>query len=204
MKMNRINIFLRKFYNFYNQMRLKNKNITLIASNCNGGVILHDLRLPFNSPFINLWLKPDDFLTFCENMDYYVSRRLNFIKENDINYPVALLDDVKIYFQHYQNAEEAEYYWNKRMQRIDPNHIFVLFTDRDGCTYEDLIRFDRLKFKHKVVFMHKRYPEIKSSVYIPGFEQQDCVGMCMDFKNRFTYKRYLDSFDYVKWFNSDN
>lgn len=52
--------------------------------------------------------------------------------------------------------------------------------------------------------MHKRYPEIKSSVYIPGFEQPDCVGMCMDFKNRFTYKRYLDSFDYVKWFNSDN
>lgn len=185
-------------------MRLKNKNITLIASNCNGGVILHDLRLTFNSPFINLWLKPDDFLTFCENMDYYVSRRLNFIKENDINYPVALLDDVKIYFQHYQNEEEAEYYWNKRKQRIDPNHIFVLFTDRDGCTYEDLKRFDRLKFKHKVVFMHKRNPEIKSSVYIPGFERQDCVGMCMDFKNRFTYKRYLDSFDYVKWFNSDN
>ena len=202
--MNKVNLFFRIVYNFYNQMRLKNKKISLIASNCNGGVILHDLKLPFDSPFINLWLKPDDFLRFCENMDYYLQQKLIFIKADGIDYPVALLGDVKIYFQHYLSEKDAAYYWQKRAEKLNLNHVYILFTDRDGCTYENLLRFDRLKYKHKIVFVHKEYPEIKSSVYIPGFEQQDCVGMCMDFKNRFTYKRYLDSFDYVAWFNEDD
>lgn len=32
-------------------------------------------------------------------------------------------------------------------------------------------------------------------------QTQDSVGLCMDFRNRFTWKRYLDDFDYVTWFN---
>ena len=201
--MGRVNLLFRKIYNFYNQMRLKNRKISLIASNCNGGVILYDLNLPFNTPFINLWLKPKDFLRFCGNMEHYLEQKLCFIKEDGINYPVALLDDIKIYFQHYRDERNAEEHWNLRVKRVDLQHLFILFTDRDGCTYEDLQRFDNLKFQHKVVFVHKSYPEIKSAVYIPGFEREKCVGMCMDFKNRFTYKRYLDAFDYVAWFNED-
>lgn len=201
--MNTINKLLRKFYNFYSQLKLKNKSFTLIASNCNGGVILSDLNLPFNSPFINLWLPPQDFLMFCDNMPYYLNQKLRFTKEKDIDYPVAMLDDVKIYFQHYRNEEEAAYFWNKRKHRIDMNHVFILFTDRDGCTYDDLQHFERLNYKHKAVLVNKQYPELKSSVYIPGFEQEKCVGMCMEYMSRFTYKRYLDAFDYVSWFNSD-
>ena len=103
-------------------MRLKNKKISLIASNCNGGVILHDLKLPFDSPFINLWLKPDDFLRFCENMDYYLQQKLIFIKADGIDYPVALLGDVKIYFQHYLSEKDAAYYWQKRAEKLNLNY----------------------------------------------------------------------------------
>ena len=52
------------------------------------------------------------------------------------------------------------------------------------------------------MFVHKKYPEIKSAVYIPGFENEISVGMCMNFINRLTAKRYLDAFDYVSWFNN--
>lgn len=201
--MSKLNLFLRKFYNLYLQKKLKNKNITLIASNCNGGAILHDLNLPFNSPFVNLWLKPKDFLKFCENMNYYLMQSLRFIKEKDITYPVALLGGIKIYFQHYNNEKEALLKWEIRKQRIDMNHIYILFTDRDGCTYEDLQRFERLPFNKKAVLVSKRYPDILSAIYIPGFEHEDCVGMCMDFKNKFTSKKFYDSFDFISWFNGD-
>ena len=52
------------------------------------------------------------------------------------------------------------------------------------------------------MFVHIKYPEIRSAVYIPGFENETSVGMCMNFKNKFTARRYLDAFDYVSWFNN--
>ncbi|MCI8362997.1 MAG: DUF1919 domain-containing protein [Clostridia bacterium] len=199
-----INSFFRKYYNLYNRKRLHHTDITLISSNCNGGCILSDLHLRFNSPFVNLWLPPKDFLKFCENMEHYLNCDLKFIPENvgGGNYPVGILDDIKIYFQHYATAEEAANLWGKRKQRIDKNHIYILFSDRDGCTYEDLLKFDQLKYPHKIVFCSKKYKEIKSAYYIPGFEGQDCVGICSAYKNRFTYKKYYDAFDYVSWFNA--
>ena len=54
--------FFRTAYNFFNRIRLKNTDVTLIASNCNGCCILHDLGLKFNSPFVNLWVEPSDFI----------------------------------------------------------------------------------------------------------------------------------------------
>ena len=49
--------------------RLVNKDICLIASNCNGAMILHDLRLQFKSPFVNLWLRPKDFKVVAKSED---------------------------------------------------------------------------------------------------------------------------------------
>jgi uncharacterized protein (DUF1919 family) len=196
-----MNSFLRKFYNLYNRKRLKNTEVTLVASNCNGGCILNDLHMRFNSPFINLWIMPDDFIRLCGNMKYYMGCKLDFVCEEGISYPIGKLDDIKIYFQHYASKEEAEMLWNKRKQRMDFENVWILFTDREGCTYDDLKRFDRLDYKYKVVFCNKKYPEIKSAQYIPGFENEDCVGMCMAYENKYTYKKFYDSFDYVSWFN---
>ena len=57
----KLKTFFRTAYNFFNRIRLKNTDVTLIASNCNGCCILHDLGLKFNSPFVNLWVEPSDF-----------------------------------------------------------------------------------------------------------------------------------------------
>ena len=192
---------LRMIYNQYNKKRLKNDCFSLIASNCVGGTILHDLNLPFNSPFINLWMEPNDFLKLCENINYYINLKLVFIKINGINYPIGQLDDVKIYFMHYLNEQDAENAWIRRTERLNMKNIFIMFTDRDGCTYENLLRFDKLPIKNKVVFTHVEYKEIASACYIPGFEKEMCVGNLMDFRNRFSIKKYYDSFDYISWFN---
>ena len=197
-----IDNFTRKKVNARNQSKLRNKDFSLIASNCNGAFILHDLGLKFNSPFVNLWIKPKHYVQLLSNLELYMNTDLEFIEEEEINYPVGKLLNVIIYFQHYSSSEEALEKWNKRKERIDYNNLFVMFTERDGCTYSDLLAFDALPFKEKVVFTKKIYPEIKSSVYIKGFENEDEVGNLFEYMPKKIGKKYYDQFDYVTWFNS--
>lgn len=124
---------------------------------------------------------------------------LKFTSETGIDYPVGILGDIKIYFQHYNSEMEAYEKWNTRKSRINYNNLFIMFTDRDGCTYSDLLAFDRLSYKNKVVFVNKPYPEIRSAFYIKGFENEACVGQCNEFQ--YTYHKYYDQFDYIGWFN---
>ena len=163
--------------------------------------MLKDLNLPYNTPFVNLWMYPKHFLKFLSDMDYYLNLELEFIHKNGINYPVGKLDDIEIYFQHYLTKEEAYIKWNKRKKRINKNNLFILMTDRDGCTKEDLLAFEQLKYLNKKVFTHIEYPDIKSAVYIPGFEKENCVGMCYEYPNSRSFKRRYDVFDYISWLN---
>ena len=126
---------------------------------------------------------------------------LSFTKEKGIDYPIGLLKDIKIYFQHYKTEQEAQNKWNERKTRINYDNIFVLFTDRDGCSYNDLTAFDNLPFKNKIVFTKTAFPEIKSAMYISGFEEMDSVGMCYEYMPDKPYMKYYDQFDYVSWFN---
>lgn len=200
--MGRINNILRKVVNMCNRIKLKNKNFTLIASNCNGCFICHDLNVRFNSPFVNLYLDARDFIKYLKNMEHYNNCELSFINKENIDYPVGMLDDIKLYFVHYESEEQARNKWIERSKRINLENLFVLMTDRDGCTKDDLIEFDNLPYKNKIVFTHVPYDDIKSAVYIKGFEKDNEVGMCFKFKNRFTGKKYYDDFDYVSWFNN--
>lgn len=199
--MDRINWRLRKLINEKNRKKLTNTSFSFIASNCNGGFILHDLGMRFNSPFINLWIKPKDFIRILSDFREYMDAPLTFVKEDGIDYPIGKLLDAKIYFMHYESEAEAESKWKERKQRIDHDNLFILFTDRDGCTYDDLLDFDRLPFKNKIVFTKRPYPDIKSAVYIKGFENQDSVGDCFAYMPKGFGKKYYDQFDYVSWFN---
>lgn len=192
---------LRKLHKFLMQTKLKNKNFSLISSNCNGTFILKDLNLKYNTPFVNLWLYPKDFIKFISNIDYYSNLELQLENNENYPYPVGILNDIKIYFQHYSNKKEAKEKWEKRIKRINKNNLFILMTDRDGATKEDLIAFDNLPFKNKIVLTNKKYDDIKSSIYISGFEKENCVGNCYEYKNFLSIKRRYETFDFVKWFN---
>ena len=159
------------------------------------------MGLQFRSPFVNLWLKPKDFIKLLGELKHYMDMPLEFTKEEGIDYPIGLLDDVKIYFQHYDTKEEALKKWNERKARINYENLFILFTDRDGCTREDLIAFDDLAYKNKIVFTYRLYSEINSSFYIMGFENDGEVGDCFMRMPDKPYMKYYDQFDYVKWFN---
>ena len=198
----KIKRFFRKIYNRIIVRKLKNHDFSIIASSCNGAFLLHDLGLRFNSPFVNLWMKPDDFIRFLTDINHYLNSEMTFVEEPDITYPIGLLDDVRIYFQHYATKEMAKEKWVERSKRINFSNLFIMFTDRDGCTYQNLRDFDALPFKNKVVFTHIPYPEIQSAYYLKGWESQQCVGMCYDYKSIFSIRKHYDDFNYIDWFNN--
>lgn len=184
-----------------NRKRLKNTDISIIASNCNGGIISHDLGLQFKSPFVNLWMKPGDYIKLISNLEEYLRSDLNFISEEGISYPVAMLNDIKIYFQHFKTKEEAESCWKRRRKRINYDNIAVFFTDRDGCTYQMLQEFDKLPYERKVAFTHINYPELQSTYYFECFANEDEVGVLSEYENERLQIRYLDQYDYVSLLN---
>lgn len=189
--------------------RLKNTDVTIISSNCNGGVISSDLGLPFRSPFVNLFIKSSDYIKLLTDLRGYMGEQLCFVKETDpvygdVSYPTAYLKDVKIYFMHYDSERDAQEAWDRRKKRMNWDHLYVLYTDRSGCSMDDLKAFDALPYEHKVVFTHIPQPEIKSAYYITGYENETKVGILSDWQDESRpVKRVYDQFDYVGWFNGE-
>ncbi|MFZ2685593.1 MAG: DUF1919 domain-containing protein, partial [Lactobacillus amylovorus] len=77
--------------------------------------------------------------------------------------------------------------------------------ERDGCTYQDLLNFDRLPYKNKVVFTQKKYKDVKSSMVLPNSydKENKNVNNLLQYKSSFSILETIDEFDYVSFFNSE-
>lgn len=193
---------LRLHIDIPNRIRLKNKTFSILSSNCMGGFIYHHLNIRFNSPTINLLIKPGDFVKFLGNLKFYLDCDVEEIQVEGIDYPVGKIGDVLLYFVHYKSFEEAKQKWNIRKQRINFDNLFVMMAQRNGCTYEDLKAFDKLEYKNKVVFTAQEYPEINSAYVLLGNDpKNEDVGDLPGYKNMRFGKRWLDDFDYVVFLN---
>lgn len=172
--------------------------------NCTGGILYHDLGLQFLSPTVNLYMKAEDFIKFCENVKYYISiEEMQPCLDSDIiqerKYPVAYLDDILLYLVHYHSVEDAQCKWNERKHRINWDKIVILNNDREGMTSELKDRFEALPYK-KVMFTHLPDEVHPSCHYITGYEKDECVGIITD-GNGWLGKRPIDEFDWVKFLN---
>lgn len=192
---------LRHKLNLKNRKHLTNHDFTLIASNCVGGVILHELGLRFDTPTVNLWFESEDYIKFLENMSDYLQYELVEI-QTDYSYPVGLLKDIKIYFQHYANFQEAKAKWEERIKRIHWDNLYIMMVQREGCDDNMVARFNDLPYKRKVIFTAKSYPDCQSAFCIPDSEEetQEVMDLCR-YKSRFTGRRWLDEYDYVGFLN---
>lgn len=174
--------------------------------NCTGGILYHDLGLKFMSPTVNMYIRAEDFIKFCENLDYYLSiERMEECTDpkviGDRRYPIARLGDIYLYLVHYKSIAEAEQKWNERKRRINKDKIVILNNDREGMTEELMDRFERLPYP-KVMFVHKPVNRARTDVfhYLPGYENDDCVGIITDPYGWYGMRR-IDSFDWVDFLN---
>ena len=207
----RINNFIRKYFVLPRMRRkLINTDVTILANNCNGGFIYHDLGLRFNSPTINMFFYYDHFFTFCENLDYYFKEKLRLAekplyKSIDKDYPICELGEgekrIELHFLHYETFEEALELWERRKKRINRDNIFIVWTFFDITDEEWLKRFDKIKIKNKVAFVERPFPQYKSAFYIKGYEKIG-LGLLNEYLNMWGGRKY-DQFDFVKWFNSN-
>lgn len=191
-----------RIYKEIKKKRLKNLNPTIISSNCNGEFIYYDMGLKFLTPTINLSFEMNDYVKFLGNMKWYLEQEIVPYEDARFEYPTGMLGDIEIRFNHYESFSEAIEKWNERKKRINWDNLFIMAIDGDDCTYESMVKFDQLPFQNKVIFTHVPYPEIESSFYIKGFEQEEGVGVLLYFKEKqFFIRRYLDDFDYITFLN---
>ena len=179
----------------------RNASFSVFSSNCVGCLMLHDLGVAFNSPFVNLFVPASDYIKYLQDPQKYNQMEFEEIA-TERKFPVGRLGDLTFYFVHYKTFGEAVSAFKRRVPRISYDDLFVIFSERDGCTYEDLKAFDALPYKNKIVFTHKPYEDIKSSYYFEGFENDTYLGNILAWDKKLGRKIY-DRFDFVNWFQTN-
>lgn len=187
----------------YNKKRLKNSDISIIASNCLGGLIYNDLGLRFLSPTINTRFDSKQFVKFVLNMEHYLQKGIRFVPSEE-PFPVGLLDDITVYFVHYKTAEEAREKWEERKKRINPDNLFILLNDCDGIDEKDLEMLDKSGYDNIAVFTSKEsYSKYKCACFLPCYRGQEHIGNVM-LKSWVTGAMKLErEFDLIRWFNQE-
>lgn len=152
---------------------------TIISNNCWGAHVYQRLGIPYQTPFVGLFVPPDDYLRMLGDLRSYLAQPLGFIPTShhaytaafrvDHAYPIGVLGDVEIHFLHYADEAEARATWERRVQRVTPDdrRIFVKFCERDA-TADHLRAFDSLPLPHRVCFVSETAPPLRSAVVIPG------------------------------------
>lgn len=150
---------------------LLDDTFTIISDSCWGGYIYQYLGLPYNTPFVGLFIFSPDFVIMLEDLERYLYSDLEFInastskykeqlvKHNTYNkYPIGLLGGVvEVHFLHYASEEEAYVKWMRRRSRMNLNKIIIKLNDRDLFSEELLYRFKNTPFNRKVFLGSKRY-----------------------------------------------
>ena len=195
--------YLRRIARFINRKRLKNSDFSLITNECTGGVISHDLHLKFKSPTVNLYFHDEEFILFCEHLTEYLQLDLVQDDSKDLSFPVGVLQgkygEVHIYFMHYSTFDEANVKWNERKKRVNFERIYVIMHMPEFN--EDLIRrFSKIPIKNKVVITSKHMNLVAFGMKKGFYEKSYYPGKILDYSPLGLY-RYLDDFDYVKFFN---
>ncbi|MGL5968632.1 MAG: DUF1919 domain-containing protein [Kluyvera sp.] len=176
---------------------LKNKEFCIISNNCWGNRLYSIVKREYNTPFVGLYLLPDDYIKFINNLESNVSIELKDIhfKSNATNYPIADINGCTIHFLHYKDQSEAIDKWNRRRLRLIShinthglNSIIFKLCDINDNSALILKEFDALEFTRKILITRNlsKYFVGKNGEIINGLEL---------FKGRLLYyKMYFSIF----------
>lgn len=185
----------------FQRSRLSNNDFTIIANNCIGGIIYHDMKKKFLSPTINLDIPPRDFIVFCNHLKYYLSLEIQEIQSTE-NCPVGIIHgefgDVRINFRHYKSFDEALCKWNERLMRINWENIFIIMESQVDDAYI-MQKFNKIPWNNRVLFSIYTGSNMITMPY--EFYHVDYYwGKILDCPNN-NIHRYLEALDYVSFFN---
>ncbi|MDU0370356.1 DUF1919 domain-containing protein [Hymenobacter endophyticus] len=170
-----------------------------------GAEVYKYVGMPFNTPFIGLFLMGPCYLELLRNPQHYLSQELVFqqtSRYDEINrireknpYPLATLGGkVEVDFLHYHSEQEAREKWQRRVARINWNNLLVKFDgSKDGATPELVREFAQMPYKRLLL--------LKESV--PGTDQAVLVRHYTTNGAHMFYNS-LAEYDLVNWLNTGN
>lgn len=195
-------------YRLKKQGKLKNHSFSVISNNCVGGVICSDLGVEFASPTINLFMQDDDYFEFLSDLKHYLNCEPVQRQLPEHPYPVGVLEkegkEIFVYFMHYNSFEEAKAKWIERAKRVNYDNLYVTFewpgnVAQDPSKYE---RFKELPFANKRMITYSKGNRDKEIVHCPVYCRHYHPGKILEYRHKFSKKRWLDWFDYVSFFNN--
>ena len=203
------NVFLRNYQKVYYRRlrkRLKNKDFSLFSPNCYAGLIYHRLGLQFMSPTINmLFPSKKEYLRFVSDLKRYLSLDLVESEDERFPFPVGVLEDIELVFNHYKSFDEAKTAWDKRKQRINYDNIFIIFDDYVDAEYDDLVKFNQIPCRGKVILTANEYPDLENTIQIKKYSKDHIMKAYLLEKSHWTGKCPADKdFDYVRWLNGED
>ena len=199
--------------NAYLKRKLKNKNFTILAPTCIGGVIYHHLGLKFLSPTVNLWMTEDDLYKFVMDLEYYISQEVEFFAQDiKLDYPIGIIrgkdesEDVLIQFNHHKSFVDAKAIWDVRKQRINWSNLYVIASTRGGETNSKITRWENVKDKVNglVLFTAHDYPNIPYALQLTKFKDREyCPSYMMEGVSKLLSKHAWEKdFNFVRWLNN--
>lgn len=185
-------------------------NVTIISSNCFAGRIMQDLNMQYNSPTLGLWFTPDSFSLFCSDLHRYLKSNINFsyhskyklgeqkrLNWRDHPYPIGNIEnEIEIHFLHYCSFDEAVDKWKRRSTRVNFDNMLLIGMEQNGCTEEDIKRFDSIPYPAKIYFTSRPYP-YKSVIFVKEFEGKGHVGD--PYRQGYIFYKYL-----LEWLGSNS
>ena len=143
----------------------KDQKFCIISNDCWGAELYKLLDRPFNTPFIGLMLMGPCYIELLKDFKYYLNLPLNFKDQSKYsemqaiksgtNFPLGVLGDsgIEVHFLHYKSKEEAREKWQRRVNRIDWDHLFIKYDcSKDYADEETVGKFIKMPYANKVVF----------------------------------------------------
>jgi uncharacterized protein (DUF1919 family) len=188
------------------QQTVRTRHFSIIACNCWGGDVYRDLEIPYQTPFVGLYLHLSCFIGFLENFKIAIQAPLEFVEESrhngKVSFPVGLIMGAyEIHFMHYRSREEATEKWNRRRGRMaqDLDDCFFMLMHLERNQMEYLKRFSRLPFRNKVLFTDHPVVDVPEAIVVPpeNGEPGPDDGPTL-------YRRCHRYFDLARWLNKDS
>lgn len=200
--------YIRAFLNKIDLIKLKNRDFTIISSNCVGGVIYHDLGMKFLTPTINLNFKSlQDFIFYVQNIEDFQNAELIEITDSEYDFPVGRLlsnsgKSVVINFMHYKSFEEAKRKWFERSNRINFENLYVIIECRFKLDEATANMINDIKFKKRILTSPINENLIDDVCILDIYDENYAPGKSLVYPHFYSLRRYFYKMNYIKFFNS--
>lgn len=185
-----IKVFSLPGFELEKYLRIVDNTPTIISNNCWGGFTYNTLGLSFASPFVNMFIRDEGYLKLLSDMPGYMQEQPQQIAwgydgNREKEYPICMLRDVEIHFNHYDSMEEVLDKWNQRVSRMNWENLFVMMYTKDEDAMQTFVDY---QYSHKVCFVPEYMCECEDASIIP------VIGATRDILDQNDFGLLVDAF----------